>query len=292
MIRNSLDLSEKIDSFIVDLFDSIANIAGSLDTPFFIIGAIVRDMILTDFYGIHTARKSNDIDIGVSVSDWDQYTKLREALIATRDFEPTTEGRQRLKYKGSLRIDLIPFGAISNPNHSFSWPPEHQIVMNTLGFEESYDNSLFVRMREEPLLEINVATLAGLVLLKIISWKDKYPERTRDAKDLKLIIRYYLDAGNSDRLFEEELDIIDDLKQRGEADYMKAAARLLGRDLVAISNPKTIKRLIEILDEETGDRDRYVLAEDMIDDRSAFSAEFEENLELLEELRSGILERL
>jgi hypothetical protein len=49
--------------------------------------------------------------------------------------------------------------------------------------------------------------------------------------------------------------------------------RFLGRDVAAIANPKTIRRVIEILDEETGDKDRYGLAEDMIYDRLASSVD-------------------
>jgi len=72
---NLLDLSGKIDIFTVGLFDSISNVAVSIDVAFFVVGATVRDMILTHGYDIQTIRATNDIDFGIQVSDWDQYRK-------------------------------------------------------------------------------------------------------------------------------------------------------------------------------------------------------------------------
>jgi predicted nucleotidyltransferase len=85
------------------------------------------------------------------VSDWEQYLKLKENLIATGRFQPTKES-QRLKYDSSpgLLIDIIPFGTIANPDGSFSWPPEHAVEMNVLGFNESYNCALNVRISENP----------------------------------------------------------------------------------------------------------------------------------------------
>ena len=78
MSGNLLDLSGKIDIFTVELFETISNVAVSINVPFFVVGATARDMILTHGYDIQTIRATNDIDFGVQVSDWDQYRKLTE----------------------------------------------------------------------------------------------------------------------------------------------------------------------------------------------------------------------
>lgn len=289
MTKKLLDLSGKIDRFTVELFENIANVAESMSAPFFVVGATARDIILKYGYGIETIRATNDIDLGVEVSDWDQYIKIREALVATGRFEPTREP-QRLKYQGSVFIDIIPFGAIADPGGSFSWPPNHEVEMNTLGFEESYQNSLTVRLKRKPDLDVKFANQAGLALMKLISWDDRHPERGKDAKDLGLLMRSHIDTGNEERLFEEEVDIIEILRESGSYDYTRASARLLGRDISAIANPETRERLLKILEKETGERDRYRLVEDMRDIYAAASSDFGENLALLEELKAGILE--
>ncbi|MFO8163906.1 MAG: nucleotidyl transferase AbiEii/AbiGii toxin family protein [Desulfatiglandales bacterium] len=284
-----IDLSETVDKFAVELFENIANIAGSMNAPFFVVGATARDIILKYGYGLDTIRATNDIDLGVKVSDWNQYTKLREDLVATGDFEPAGEP-QRLRYKGGILIDIIPFGAIANPSGSFFWPSNHEVEMNTLGFEESYQHALTVRLKTEPDLDIKFADPAGLALMKLISWDDRHPERSKDAKDLRLLMRSYIDAGNEKRLFEEEADLIEILQESGSYDYVQASARLLGRDISAIAKPETKERLLKILEKESGEKDYYRLVGDMIDINLQDSPDFEENLALLEELKAGVLE--
>jgi len=44
--------------------------------------------------------------------------------------------------------------------------------------------------------------------------------------------------------------------------------------------------------QETGEQDRYRLVEDMMESSASFKNDFDEKLQLLEELKSGILERL
>lgn len=283
-----MDLSGKLDGSIVELFQTIADTTESLSIPFFVVGATVRDIILTNGYGIRTIRATYDIDLGVKISGWQHYQKLTEGLIATGKLESDKKEPQRLKYKGSLLIDIIPFGAISDPDDSLSWPPDQEIEMSTLGFKEAYDASITVRLRAKPILDIQFASLPGLALMKIISWNDRYPSRSWDAKDLSFLMRNYLDAGNQERLFNEEAD----LAEEEDFDYLRAGARLLGRDIAAISNMRTIGTVLEILEKETGERDRYRLVEDMRDISSALDNDFDQNLQLLEDLKSGIRERL
>lgn len=290
MNGNLLDLSGKIDRKTVELFDTIASVAQSVSIPFFVVGATARDMILTYGYGIEATRATLDVDFAVQVADWDQYNKLKEGLMTTGYFKPSPKQRQRLIYKDDLRIDLIPFGAISGPDHSITWPPENDMKMNTLGFKEAYEHSLTVKFSSSSLLDIRFASLAGLALMKLISWGDECPGRNRDAEDLRFIMRNYLNAGNDERLFGKEIDIIDKLEKKGDFDFEKAGARLLGRDMAVIAIPESKKRLIEILEHETGEKVRYKLVEDMIDVSHGYSSEFEDNIDLLEELKAGILE--
>jgi predicted nucleotidyltransferase len=289
MTRKLLDLSEKVDRFTVELFEIIANVAGSMNAPFFVVGATARDIILEYGFGIETIRATNDIDLGVEVSGWNQYAKLTEDLVATGEFEPTGE-HQRLRYKGSALIDIIPFGPIANPDGSFSWPPDHEVEMNTLGFDESYEHALTVRLRRKPDLDIKFANPAGLALMKLLSWDDRHPERSSDAKDLGFLMRTYIDAGNEERLFEQEADIIEILRESGSYDYVRASARLLGRDISAIAHPETKERLLSILEKETSEEGPYRFVEDMRDGHALASSDFEENLVLLEELKAGVLE--
>ena len=63
--------------------------------------------------------------------------------------------------------------------------------------------------------------------MKLISRKDKYMNRRRDAEDLLLIMKKHEEARNSERLYEEDLPLF----QEEGFDTKSDGARLLGRDI-------------------------------------------------------------
>jgi predicted nucleotidyltransferase len=124
--------------------------------------------------------------------------------------------------------------------------------------------------------------------MKIISWDEKYPERSKDAKDLGFIMRNYIYAGNEERVYSEESDLFE-----GENfDYEYMSSRLLGRDIASMAEPKTKNKILNILNHQTGKRTRYRMVEDMMRSNLVLRDDFEEKLNLLEELKKGLLERL
>ncbi|MDY6951686.1 MAG: nucleotidyl transferase AbiEii/AbiGii toxin family protein [Thermodesulfobacteriota bacterium] len=288
MRENFLDLSGKIDDATTQLLGTIADVAEYVRVPFFVVGATARDIILMHGYGLRTIRATRDIDLGVEVSEWQEYETLKEALLSTGVFAASME-HQRVTYRDMLQIDLVPFGPIAQPGNAFSWPSDKETQMNTLGFEEAYRSSMTIRLKSDPVLEIKFASLAGLAAMKIISWNDNYPFRRKDAEDLSIIMQTYLDAGNRDRLYEEE----DDLLETDDFDYVLAGSRLLGRDIGEILSPETRAAVLEILGRETGTQERYRLVEDMLTaDRPVTASDgFDGRLQLVEALKAGILDK-
>jgi predicted nucleotidyltransferase len=246
---------------------------------------MARDIILTQGYGIDTGRATQDIDLGVQVSDWHGYERLTEGLIAAGEFRRDKKQAQRFDYKEMLSIDVIPFGAIAEPDYRLSWPPQYDTTMSTLGFGAAFKNSISLKIRAKPPLHIKFVSLSGLALLKIISWKENHVRRGKDAHDLLLLMQTYLDAGNQERLFNDESDLVGE-----DFDYVQAGSRLLGRDIAGILSQDIIETLVKILDKETGDQNHYGLIEDMLD-RGAEGSDFENALQLLENLKAGILEK-
>ena len=286
MTQKLLDLSGKIKSPILEILEAISIIAASLNIPFFVVGAAARDIILHYGYGVEIIRATEDIDLGVMVEDWNKFTQLKKAIIGSGTFEQGREP-QRFFYKGNFPVDMMPFGQISKPKDTIEWPEFEGIEMSTLGFKESFDNSILVRLRTVPDFEIRFASLAGLAAMKLISWKDKYPARNKDAKDLKFIMLNYIEAGNFERIYDgEESDILED----DAADYELMSARLLGRDVATIITPESKKYILKILNEETDEQDNYKLAVDMRRGPSYISNDFDANLNLLEAFKKGFLD--
>ena len=287
MTQKLLDLSGKIKGPILKILKTISNIATPLNIPFFVVGAAARDIILHYGYGVEIIRATEDIDLGVMVEDWDKFTQLKEAIIGSETFDQNKEP-QRFFYKGKFPVDVVPFGQISKPKDTIEWPGFEGIEMSTLGFKESFDNSILVRLRTDPDFKIRFASLAGLAAMKLISWKDKYPERNKDAKDLKLIMLNYIEAGNLERIYDGEDS---DISEGAAADYELMSARLLGRDVATMAMPESKKYILKILNEETGEQDNYKLAVDMRRGPSYTRNDFDTNLNLLEAFKKGFLDK-
>jgi predicted nucleotidyltransferase len=278
------NLSGKIEKPIVEALYLLKGIADSLGIPFFVVGAFSRDLILKHGYGIDPRRKTGDVDLGVEVANWKQFEKLKESLIATGQFSPTSD-KQRLRCV-TILIDILPFGPITDRDKKISWPPEHEIIMSMVGFEEAYEYSLTFRLSSDPELDIKLASLPGLAIMKLISWNEKYPNRKRDAEDLLFIMNKYEEAGNTERLYEEDLPLL----QEENFDTKLAGTRLLGRDMARISDPKTFLIVKEILDDETREMSQYKLISDMMREAGVTEPKFDEILLQLEKLKQGIVE--
>lgn len=284
MNERLLNISGKIDELTIAVFEAIVKEAEILEIPFFVVGAAARDMILECRYGVGAQRATHDIDIGVNVSDWDQFQRLSERLIQFHNFFQAEE-KHRIRFDNKIPLDIVPFGSIEDENNQISWPPEHKIILNVLGFNDAYKDTQMIRLRAEPVLDIKVATLSGLVVLKLISWVDR-SFKDKDAKDLDYVITNYLEAGNQDRLYDENEDILVGY----DFEYELSGARLLGRDISKVVNQKTKAALLEILNRETDENGQFRLAIKMVGIPSMAENDIDKRLTLLNALKQGIVE--
>jgi predicted nucleotidyltransferase len=96
----------------------------------------------------------------------------------------------------------------------------------------------------------------------------------------------YEEAGNTERLYEEDLSLL----QEENFDTKLAGTRLLGRDMAKISDLRTVQIIKGILDAETEELSQHKLATDMIMEAAVAKTRFDEILLQLEKLRQGIVE--
>ncbi|MDO8549702.1 MAG: nucleotidyl transferase AbiEii/AbiGii toxin family protein [Ignavibacteria bacterium] len=287
MIKKSFDISGKIDKYRLEIIALIKEAADSLDIPFFIVGATARDIILEYIYNKKIFRATNDIDFGIQINNWKILESFSSLLLNNKKFSPDEKVEHRFLYEKAYPVDIVPFGKIASENGIFKWPKDKK-EFTVLGFEEAYENSDLVKVKSNPDLIINFAIPQSLALLKIVVWNERYPERSKDALDLVLLIESYLEAGNIERLYEEEADLVDE-----NFDFNLTGARLLGRDIATVFKKNTLSYVIKILDIETGKRKRYRMIEDMMRKHNMKEdIHFEYYLNILEELKAGIQERL
>ena len=279
MSANLQNISGKINEPILAIYALIADVAQQNNLPFFIIGATARDIIFEHVHGIKAPRATKDIDLAVQVATWQDFEQLKTQLIETGEMV-SDKMSQRLRYRGEIPIDIVPFGDIE-ANGSILWPPDYDIKMTVTGFQEAYNNTQVIRFREKPPLDVNVVTPVGLMALKIIAWSERYPQALKDALDIAFILRNFLDADHQSLLWEKHDDLI-----KEEIDYRQVGARVLGREIAKILTPHSKQLIKDILAHETGDQTIYRLAENMMSTPELF----QENLELLEALYRGLIE--
>ena len=279
------DLTGKIDKKTVAILLEIDRIADRLRLGYFIVGATARDILLQHAHDIHTTRATVDIDIGVLVSDWNQFQALKQALVGTGKFNSARQ-IQRLMYEDEFPIDIVPFGGIAQDEGSISWPPEHEIEMSVAGFRECYQHAISVIASTNPELVVKVVSLAGLAIMKIVSWDDNCERRGKDAADLFIIIRDYITAGNMDRFFQEEGDIL----REEDSDYDLSSARFLGREIGRLASPATKEKLVNILEREAGLSQGHRIAIDVLRQDKLQSESYEKIVEHFNALLRGLSE--
>jgi len=203
--------------------------AGAAGISFFVTGATARDLLLWYGHKIHTGRATNDVDIAVAVTGWNEFTAFKARLLALGEFSEHPKMQGRVRYQESLDVDLIPFGGIEDGNRSIAWPPDQEIVMNLFAFQEVLAAAVEVQLPGGE--SVRIPSLAGLGLLKIAAWVERRVTAPgKDAPDFGVILRHYLPAGNEERLWDEGAHL---LTEPG-FDYESAGAWLLGRDMATL----------------------------------------------------------
>lgn len=279
-----LILQKEIPENILETLTIVTTVADDLQIPAFIVGATARDLILEYVYQAGIRRATDDIDFGVAVESWEQYEKLKSALISTGKFRDDSKMEQRL-WQGrginEMKIDLVPYGGIESPVGTVTFPPT-EFEMNTKGFAEAYQNCLKIKIRDDS--EIRLVSLPGLVMLKFVAYDDRPFERQADLQDIWYVMTKYLDAGNEDRLYQDS-----DLLTDENFNFRTVGARLLGRDLAKILNDQTKKIVLKYLSED--ENSGLTRISEIVSHReNRLGENLNEIIEMFQELRRGIFE--
>lgn len=281
-MRNlSIDLSAQCDPSTIACLLKIRDLAKNLEVDFFVVGALARRLILEQYYDLPIRVATLDIDIAITVADWDRYEKLREGLIFSKSFTPDAKVYHRLWFNKTHPVDLIPFGAVETSDGLINWPPDHSITMNVTGFQDSFNDAIHVNLADN--LWVRFVSLPGMAVLKLIAWRDRHHEfPVKDAVDIATLLKYYPEAGNEERMFAEHADLM----AAADFEFETAGARLLGRDMAKIMGPQTRKMIMEILTffTDPDGNDRLIQAIS----RWLPGQDYEMTMKLLQNLKSGI----
>jgi predicted nucleotidyltransferase len=155
--------------------------------------------------------------------------------------------------------------------------------MGVLGLSEALQAAINVRLPEN--VDVQVAALPALAVLKVAAWYDRQHESPgKDAGDLWLLLRSYASAGNEDRIYEGHVRVL----ESSGFDPDLAGAWLMGADALRVMQlgpepSQAIAVLRRILDPEVDvDGPLRLLGQMPIGDK-------DRQLALLRAFRAGLL---
>ena len=257
-----LNIANKIDPAIATLFDQLNQVHQSLGLPYVVVGASARDLLFVYGYGAKIQRATADVDFAIEIADWTTFYALKKHLCEAGFRE--ARNVQRLFSPTDMPIDIIPFGGIEDEKTEVAMPPDGDFVMNTLGFQEAFDNAMIIRIQDNPVVDIPVVTSEGLILLKLIAWTDRISsKRTKDAKDIYYILQNYEEIPEVQGAVytENNGEIIESYGW----DVKLASAHLLGQRARHIAREPTIKVLTELFRTGVNSLDLELLSYEMLE---------------------------
>lgn len=226
---------------LIETLADIDQAARMLGIQFFIIGAAARDLILEHGHGAPFERATRDVDFAAQVADWAEFKELKTALQAA-GFSASGQSQHRLVDPRHRLIDIIPFGPITE-NQQLAWPPDNDIVMSVAGFDEAFEAAVSVQIDElvKP-LNIRVASVAGIALMKLIAWQEREPsQRRNDAQDLAYLCQHYHRIDDiHNQLFEQNIMAAFDWQIETASSYK------LGADSATLSKPATRDNILSL----------------------------------------------
>lgn len=216
-----------IDPTTLHILKTIDETLRSGQIPYMLVGATARDLMLHHTHGLNITRATYDLDFGISVESWEQFEQAKTLLLAVPGFRDKGREAQRLYYTPAgmtfeTIIDIIPFGALETETGLIEWPTESDTVMNVVAFRDVFENRLSIQIA--PDLAVPIASLPGLVVLKLFAWLDR--RNDKDVDDILKLLETYEAAGNDLRLHDQEPEEL----QRVGYDMELAGAYLLGKD--------------------------------------------------------------
>lgn len=262
------------------ILKELSDYFNELGISFFVIGATARDIIM-ELHDESSGRLTHDLDIAITINDWDQYKVVEEGIAKLPNFTKDPNQKQRFQYLEKFDLDIVPFGNIMTENDKIFWPPDEEFAMSVLGFSAVKEASLEVKIDED--IDIQIASLAGIGILKIVAWRDRNHKTNKDADDLAFIIQNYLGIN-----LEESVEYFDAVYTEDHT-VLKGGATLLGIHINQLldAHPNTKESIKEILSNEVGKAEGSGLINQILETHKALS--FDEVLMSIKNIQTQLI---
>ncbi|MEF3078903.1 nucleotidyl transferase AbiEii/AbiGii toxin family protein [Winogradskyella poriferorum] len=266
--------------YFKEVFDCIDKVMIKLNVPYYLIGASAIALELLK-KGIKPSRGTKDIDFAIMIASLQEFETIVEEL-SSYGFNKVEAPWTLYNDIFNVAIDLLPFGEIEE-NFTINFN-ERYTDLHVLGFSEVLQNPETVHIEEK---SVQIPSLPGMVILKLIAWSDRPEERDSDLYDILRIIEYYFDL-NFDEIVEHHNDTFPD---DDDLDQLKIAARVLGRKASQFLNVSEAirNRILNTLNDNVSDAKNSAIAKQWV---SKKEWDLEYAVQILEEFKLGIIEKV
>lgn len=236
-----------VDPITIEVLRAAKYAAEEIGAPLTLVGATARDTILTNVHGIQPTRATADIDIALAIPGWEAFEAMLRKLLEDPRFERAAETPNRLRFRitpgrPGIPVDIVPYGP-GVDGDLFLWPRDRDIEMNVAGYADAAANAEVVRISEN--LVVEVASLAGLALLKVFAWVDRRLHTKKDADDLSTLLVNYIETGYIERIYDESPEVLEAV----DFDLSRASCALLGLHVAIACSDETLRQIHTILDD-------------------------------------------
>lgn len=265
--------------YFKEVFDCIDEVMLKLNVPYYLIGAnAIALELLKD--GIKPSRGTKDIDFAIMISSRKEF---EEITIELEKFGFNKVEAPWTLYNDNFNIvvDLLPFGEIEEKfTENFN---ERSIDLHVLGFSEVLNESTSVQIEEK---SIQIPSLPGMIILKLIAWSDRPEERDSDLFDILRIVEHYFEL-NFDEIVEHHNDTF---PEEGDIDQLKIAARVLGRKSSHFLNISEAinDRILKTINDNVVEAKKSAIAKQWIRNKEW---DLEYAVQILEALKLGLIEK-
>jgi predicted nucleotidyltransferase len=271
-----LNLTRPLDPWLDRLLRDLDDILQSRKIPYLLAGGMAREILLYYGHGFDRGRATTDVDLGVTLSSWDEYEALKKAMVGSGLFKQDPKQVQRMIHRNpesrvETRVDLVPFGDIAGPTGKLAWPPDGSHVMRVLGYAQALSTA--IRLRLDETRWVPMASASGLAMMKLVAWSDNGEARLgRDAVDFVEVLRQYVRILSDEELYEGYPEAMEHYNFYADP----AAAWVLGRQIAELSDGPLRKVFQDALQPESRIRmiNHYLKERGFqgIDDREAEAA--------------------
>jgi predicted nucleotidyltransferase len=268
--------------YFKEVFNLIDETMKEAGIPYYLLGATAIDLeLLKD--GIKPSRGTKDIDFAVMVSSISEYEAFTERM-ENKGFVKVSAPWTFRHPKFDVVIDILPFGEIEE-HYTVNFNKRNK-DLHVLGFKEVMSEPTQVQIEQTI---VNIPTLQGFIILKLVAWSDRPEERENDLGDiLKIISRYYMLMW--DDILTNHYDLIPE-EDEIETDQKKIAAQVLGRlsALILSKSEPLKKRIFSVLESNISANSQSAIAKDWA---IKLEESTEYTLSLLQAFLDGINEKL